>query len=140
MIELVMRILLSVFVVFLVFVGVGASVYHYMTEPYNPGFLEYPVVTAVHVILGGFYLAFVPFQFVGKIRSRWLNYHRLAGRILVSIGLLVGVSAFTIALVIPFSGWPESVINGIFAVLFTLFLCRGFIFIRAGDMFSIANG
>ena len=48
----------------LVFVGIAASDTHYLQEPYNPGFLEFPVVTAMHVVLGGLYLTLAPFQFI----------------------------------------------------------------------------
>ena len=37
----------------LVLVGVGAAGAHYVGEPYNVGFLEHPVVVALHVVLGG---------------------------------------------------------------------------------------
>jgi hypothetical protein len=33
---------LGVVIGFLTFVGVGASVTHYLQEPYNPGFLRFP--------------------------------------------------------------------------------------------------
>ena len=46
-----------------------------------------------------------PFQFVRRIRSRHLAYHRRTGRILVAIGLVVGATALFMGLVIPFSGW-----------------------------------
>src|SRR5829696_1846341 len=38
--------LLAVVVGFLVLIGVGASVAHYLQEPYNPGFLEFPTIVA----------------------------------------------------------------------------------------------
>ena len=81
---------LSVVVGFLALGGVGAAATHYLYEPYNPGFLKYPSIVALHVILGGLYLALAPFQFVRRIRSGHLSYHRWAGRVLVSIGLVVG--------------------------------------------------
>ena len=34
----------------LAFVGVGASAAHYLQEPYNPGFLDFPTVVALHVV------------------------------------------------------------------------------------------
>jgi hypothetical protein len=67
--------LLGVMVGFLVLGGVGASAAHYLQEPYNPGFLEFPTVVALHVVLGGVYLALAPFQFVKRIKSRHLGYH-----------------------------------------------------------------
>jgi uncharacterized membrane protein len=122
---------LGVVVGFLAFVGVAASAAHYLYEPYNPGFLEYPTIVALHVVLGGLYLALAPFQFVKRIRSRHLGYHRWAGRTLVSIGLVVGMTALFMGLVIPFSGWIERVYIGPFGTLFLLALIKGFIHIRA---------
>ena len=71
-------------------------------QPRLPG---YPTIVAVHVVLGGLYLTLAPFQFVRRIRSRHLAYHRRTGRILVAIGLVVGATALFMGLVIPFSGW-----------------------------------
>ena len=88
-----MRWLLGAMVGFLALVGVGAAATHYLYEPYNPGFLEYPTIVALHVVLGGLYLALAPFQFVRRVRSRHLGYHRWAGRALVSIGPVVGATA-----------------------------------------------
>ena len=127
-----MRVLFCILVGFLAVSGVGASVFHYLREPYNPGFLEFPIITALHVVLGAVYLALAPFQFVNRIRSRWLSYHRYAGRLLVMVGLGVGASALFIALVIPFSGWWERVINGFFAIWYLVALGRSFLHIRAG--------
>jgi uncharacterized membrane protein len=111
---------LGVAVGFLALIGVGASVAHYLQEPYNPGFLEYPTIVAVHVVLGGFYLTLAPFQFVRRIRSRHLAYHRRVGRLLVAIGVVVGVTALFMGLVIPFCS------------LFLAALLKGFVHVRAG--------
>jgi uncharacterized membrane protein len=127
-----MRWLLSITIGFLALIGIGASVMHYLQEPYNLGFLKFPVMTAFHVILGGIYLAFAPFQFVKRIRTRWLGYHRWAGRVLVTIGLVIGVTALFMGFVIPFSGWAESVVIGTFGGLFLVALVKGFVDIRAG--------
>ena len=115
----------------LAFVGVGASAAHYFQEPYNPGFLDFPTVVALHVVLGGLYLALAPFQFVRRIRSRHLGYHRWAGRLLVSVGLAVGATALFMGLVIPKGGWPERVVIGLFGIVFLFALIRGFLHVRA---------
>jgi uncharacterized membrane protein len=127
-----MRILIGVVVGFLVLVGVGVSFAHFQREPYNEGFVDHPVVTALHVVLGGAYLALAPFQFVGRIRERWIGHHRRAGRVLVAIGLIVGASALFLALVVPFSGNWERIVNGPFALYLIFALVRGFQHIRAG--------
>lgn len=129
-----MRRCLSVLVGILAVIGVGASAAYYMREPYNPGFLQFPAIAASHVILGAVYLALAPLQFVSRIRSRWLAYHRWAGRLLVAIGLVVGMTGLFIAWVIPFSGWWERVVIGFFGGLFLAALGKGFLHIRAGQM------
>src|SRR5215203_4098660 len=65
-------------------------------------------------------------------RSRHLAYHRWAGRLLVSIGLVIGLSALFMALVIPKGGWPERAVIGMFGSLFLFALVEGFLNIRAG--------
>jgi hypothetical protein len=109
-------------------VGVGASAAHYLQEPYNPGFLDFPTVVALHVVLGGVYLALAPFQFVKRIRSRHLSYHRWAGRLLVCVGLVVGATALFMGLVIPKGGWPERAVIGFFGIVFLFALIRGFLY------------
>jgi uncharacterized membrane protein len=126
------RWILAVTVGLLASIGVGASAAHYLQEPYNLGFLDFPTIVALHVVLGGVYLALAPFQFVGRIRSRHLDYHRWAGRLLVSTGLVVGATALFIGLVIPEAGWPERVVIGFFGSLFLLALVEGLFNIRAG--------
>ena len=47
--------------------------YHYLQEPYNPGFIRFPTIVALHVILGGVYLMLAPLKFVKRIRSRQIG-------------------------------------------------------------------
>jgi uncharacterized membrane protein len=130
--ERVVRWPLGVVVGFLALIGIGASATFYLREPANLGFLDFPTIVALHVVLGAVYLALAPFQFVKRIRSRHLVYHRRAGRILVAVGLVVGVTALFIGLVIPFSGWGERVLIGLFGSLFLFALGKGFVHVRAG--------
>jgi uncharacterized membrane protein len=126
------RWMLAVTVGLLASIGVGASAVHYLQEPYNPGFLDFPTIVALHVILGGVYLTLAPFQFVKGIRSRHLTYHRWTGRLLVAIGVVVGVTALFMGLVIPKAGWPERVVIGFFGGLVSIALVKGFLHVRAG--------
>jgi hypothetical protein len=136
MVRNVLQLPLAAVVGFLALVGIAASAAHYLYEPYNPGFLKYPNILALHVILGGVYLLFAPLQFVKRIRSRHLGYHRRAGRLLVSIGLVIGTTALFMGLVIPFSGWIERVYIGLFGTFFILASIKGFVHIRAGHVAS----
>jgi uncharacterized membrane protein len=69
-----------------------------------------------------------------RVRARWLNYHRWAGRVLVAIGLVVGVTALIMGFVIPFSGWSERVVMGVFGSLFLFSLVKGFLEVHAGNI------
>jgi uncharacterized membrane protein len=117
---------------FLAFVGIAASATYFLREPANTGFLDYPTIVALHVVLGAVYMVFAPFQFVRRIRSRHLGYHRRMGRVLVAVGLVVGVTALFLGLVIPFSGWAERVLIGLFGSLFLFALGKAFLHVRAG--------
>jgi uncharacterized membrane protein len=132
MVRRVVRWPLGVAVGSLAFVGIAASATFYLREPANAGFLDFPTVVALHVVLGAFYLMFAPFQFVKRIRSRHLDYHRRMGRVLVAVGMVVGVTALFLGLVIPFSGWAERVLIGLFGGLFLFALGKGFLHVRAG--------
>jgi len=127
-----MRWALGVAVVLLAPIGVAASATHYLQEPYNLGFLRFPTIVALHVVLGGVYLALAPFQFVKLIRSRHLGYHRWTGRLLVSVGVVLGATALFMGLAIPKGGWPERVVIGFFGTVFLVALLKGFLHIRAG--------
>jgi uncharacterized membrane protein len=118
----------------LVVIGVLASATYPFRPPLHERFPEYPQVVAVHVALGGLYLALAPLQLVGRIRSRWPTYHRWAGRLLVATGLVSGGAGLFIAWVIPFAGWPERIILGFFGLLFALSLAMGFRRIRAAQV------
>jgi uncharacterized membrane protein len=116
----------------LALVGVAASATHYLQEPYNPGFLRFPTVVALHVVLGGVYLALAPFQFVKRIRSRHLAYHRRIGRLLIAVGVMVGATALFMGFVIPKGGSPERVVIGLFGTVFLVALVKSFVHVRAG--------
>jgi hypothetical protein len=122
---------LNITVGMLAVLSIGAVVAHYFLPPISPGFLVFPVIVALHVIPAGLWMLLAPFQLVRRIRSRWLNYHRWAGRLLVALGLLIGLSALFMGWVIPIAGWPERMIIGCYGVFFLVALGKGFFHIRA---------
>ena len=115
-------------------IGVAASATFYVRPLMHDRFLDFPAVVALHVVLGGVYLALAPFQFVTRIRTRWPEYHRQVGRLLVAIGLVAGASGLFMAWIIPFAGWPERIILGFFGLLFLTSTAKGFFAIRAGQV------
>ena len=51
---------------------------------------------------------------------------------LVAIGVVVGVTALFMGLVIPISAWPERVVVALFGSLFLFALLKGFVHVRTG--------
>lgn len=116
----------------LALLGGAAAVSHFLTEPYNPAFVDHAVITRTHVVLGGVYLLWGAFQFVPRIRNRHPAYHRRSGRALVGMGLVVGVTALFLGVVIAFGGNAERVVIAAFGGLFLLALVLGLVRIRQG--------
>lgn len=129
-----MRKVLPALIGFLILVGVGAGAAHYFVPPYNPGFAKHPIVTVAHVLLGPAYLFFGGLQFVPRIRNTWPAYHRWAGRVLVVLASIVGLSALFLALFVPFAGWTGRIVNGFFGIFFLFALARGVIAIRRREV------
>ena len=125
---------LPVFIGLLVLIGVGASVSFYFRPHPNEGFADYPAITALHVILGGLYMALAPFQFIPRIRKNRIGYHRRAGRVLVGIGVIVGLTAAFMAIVFPYSGWPERLIVTPFTIYFSVAIYLGYRHVRGKNI------
>ena len=71
-------------------------------------------------------MALMPFQFVRRIRARWLPWHRWSGRMLVVLGLIVGLSALVMSYTMAIGGANETAATTLFAILFLIFLGLGF--------------
>lgn len=71
-----MKRLITVVTATLAVLGIAVAVEHFTdSDHYNPGFHEYPVITGLHVSLGGAYLTLALLQFVGRLRTRWPRLH-----------------------------------------------------------------
>ncbi len=121
-------------VTLLALVGVAAGVGHFFTEPYNPGFLKYPYLVQIHAGLGAAYLGLGILQFLPRLRAAAPGVHRRMGRVLAVFGLVIGLSAIFIGLVIPFSGLPEQLVIGGFGFYFVFSLFQGYFCIRNGEI------
>lgn len=120
------RRLMPVAVVVLCAIGLGSSGTYFVREPANHGFLDHGSLVALHVVSGSVYLLLAPLQFVPGLRRRKPRYHRWAGRVLVIIAFVMGVSAIAIGLLIPYSGYAESVVITVFGTYLLACLWLGF--------------
>jgi len=72
--------------------------------PANARFFASPLPIVLHIVSAGVYAILGAFQFAPSFRRRWPGWHRVAGRLLVTCGLLVGLSGLWMTLFYP---WPK---------------------------------
>jgi uncharacterized membrane protein len=134
-------------VIFLAVIGIAAVLRRALTlsgvmKTYiNPkfgefdiGFRLHPVLTFVHIICGGLFMILAPLQFVERIRSKHLRFHKISGRVVVVCGLIIGVSALVMSFKMVIGGATETSATFTFAILFLFSLCKGFYHIRRGEV------
>ena len=105
--------------------GVLFTIRFMFTGGENEGFSEYPTITNLHVLPGLIYLALAPVQFLSSVREKYPRYHRLIGRLLAVIGVVLGSTAMFISLVFPYSGLAEQIIVTGFGVFFVVSIAKG---------------
>ena len=66
--------------------------------PANARFFASPLPVVVHIVSSSLFAILGAFQFSAGFRRRWPRWHRVAGRLLVVAGLLVGLSGIWMAL------------------------------------------
>jgi uncharacterized membrane protein len=145
-------------VIFLAFVGCAVAVrrithvlpiavrgYRPPAAPNNPRlarfaalddpFARYPILTLVHIVPGLFFMVLGPLQFSSTIRSRHLKWHRWSGRIFVSCGYLIGISALVMSIGMPaIGGLNQAAATTLFGVFFLFALSKAFRHIRRREI------
>lgn len=91
-------------------------------DPYDGGFARHPGLTLLHIVPGLVFVMLGPLQFVTRIRARYTNLHRWCGRIYVASGVVVGVSALVLGVVVGFAGPTETTAVTFFSTLFLICL------------------
>src|SRR3954447_26519926 len=105
--------------------------------PANARFFASPLPVVVHIVSAGVYALLGAFQFAPGFRRRWPGWHRIAGRLLVGCGLLVGLSGLWMTL---FYSLPESngellyVVRLVFGSAMVASIVLGYTTIRRGDV------
>jgi hypothetical protein len=111
----------------LTFIGLAAAARRFVV------LLAPPVPTprfAAAAALDAGLAAHMPFQFVERIRGRYIALHRRSGRLLLLHGAVIGASALVMSFSMNIGGVSETAATTLFAVLFLLFLGLGLLSIR----------
>ena len=105
--------------------------------PANARFFAAPLPVVVHIVGAAVYIILGAFQFATGFRRRWPGWHRVAGRLVVVCGLLVGLSALWMTLFYP---WPKGdgallyILRLVFGSAMVVSIVLGFAAIRRRDI------
>ena len=104
--------------------------------PINSRITASPVPVIVHIVCAVLYSILGAFQFSTGLRRRWPNWHRVAGRVLVVLGLAVAFSALWMTAFYP--RVPGGELGHVFRLAFgtgmAASIILGFIAIRRRDV------
>lgn len=129
--------LISVVMVFLVLrISIDASNLSAGTFPpiddFDHRYARRPLLAYLHILPGAVYLLAAPHQLSRRLRSANLRRHRAVGRVVVVSGLISGVFAVGVGLVMPFGGWLEAAASVVFGSYFVVALVLAYRAIRSG--------
>jgi uncharacterized membrane protein len=105
--------------------------------PANARFFASPLPVVLHIVNAGVYALLGAFQFVNRFRQRRPGWHRLAGRLLVACGLLVGLSGLWMTLFYPGTNGSSELLYALrllFGSGMVVSIFLGFSAIRRGDV------
>ncbi len=98
-------------------------------------FARFPILTLVHIFPGLLFMVLGPLQFSSAIRARHLRWHRWSGRIFVSCGVVIGISALVMSFGMPaIGGINQAAATTLFATFFLFALCKAFWHIRRREI------
>jgi Predicted membrane protein (DUF2306) len=96
-------------------------------------FATKPVLTASHVVTGLLLTIGIPAQFSTRVRQQFPQVHRWLGRVLLVVGVAVGLSAYGLMRE-PVGGWVETSATGLYGTAFLAALVIGWRRIRQRDL------
>ncbi len=109
----------------------GASQFANQFASMDAHFAAKSARTLLHVIPALLFVLLVPLQFVSSLRERHPRFHRWTGRIIVSLGVVLGISALSLS-AHPIGGLVESAATVFFGSFFLFSLGKAWWNIRHG--------
>jgi uncharacterized membrane protein len=114
--------------------GILPPVVHPVYGIFDGEFARHPFITFLHILSAALFMILAPLQFVGRIRAKYLQFHRWSGRFLVVLGFIIGLSALVMAFTIPIGGVNETAATFVFAIWFLFALGKAFYYVRHGEI------
>jgi uncharacterized membrane protein len=100
------------------------------SAPLDAAFTRHAPVTMLHIFPGLVFVVLGPLQFASTLRSRRPRVHRRIGYIVLTSGLVTGVTALAMTTQTAIGGATERAATVLFGVLFLVALARAFVCIR----------
>jgi len=91
-------------------------------------FSRHSGLTLLHILPGGLFLALAAVQFMPNVRQRHLRFHRWSGRLLVVLGLIIGISALLMSFKMNIGGANETAATTLYALVFLLCISKAYVF------------
>lgn len=88
-------------------------------------------ITLLHIVPSLFFVLLVPLQFVSSFRRRYPQLHRWSGRVIMGLGVVIGMSALWLS-AHPVGGVAEGTATVFFGCFFLLALGKAWWHIRNG--------
>jgi uncharacterized membrane protein len=105
--------------------------------PENARFVAAPVPFVLHVVSASLFCVFGALQFVASFRRRAPRWHRVAGRVWTSLGLLAGITGLWMNLSYPLPATDNAILyvfRMLFGALMVACLALGFAAMRRRDV------
>jgi uncharacterized membrane protein len=94
-------------------------------------FARHPILTMIHIVPGLLFMILGPFQFSESIRARHVHWHRWNGRMFMTIGFIIGISALLMSFTMQsIGGVNQAAATILFALFFLFALSKAFWHIR----------
>ncbi|HEY7059545.1 MAG TPA: DUF2306 domain-containing protein [Vicinamibacterales bacterium] len=100
------------------------------SAPLDAAFTRHAPLTMLHILPGLVFAVLGPFQFMKTLRTRRPRVHRRIGYIVLTSGLVTGVTALVMTTQTAIGGATERAATALFGVLFLVALTRAFACIR----------
>jgi len=93
-----------------------------------------PALAYAHILPGAVYLLGAPVQLSRRIRTRSLRFHRALGRVVLVAGIVTGLFAIAVGILMPFGGSAETTATVVFGTYFLAALTLAYRAIRRGKI------
>jgi hypothetical protein len=88
-------------------------------------------MTLLHIVPSLLFVLLVPLQFLSSLRRRYPQFHRWTGRLLMGLGVVIGISALRLS-AHPVGGLAEGTATSFFGCVFLFALGKAWWHIRRG--------